>query len=172
MRLLIRGFDSAIGLTKVSDIFLEFIQARRHPFRDNMASKLAMNPFVRLATASKATTTCQFATRRFAYSLHTPTTKILSHALTKILTRPPTKPSCPPLPLRQTFRRSYADVAPPKPKRRIRGFFKWTWRLLYVSAIAGAGYLAYTIYLLRTPSDQYAPDPAKKTLVILGTYRP
>lgn len=71
-------------------------------------------------------------------------------------------------PLQQAFRRSYADSVSPITKRRGRGFFRWTWRLTYLSAIGGIGYLGYTIYLLRTPHEQYNPDPSKKTLVILG----
>lgn len=70
--------------------------------------------------------------------------------------------------LQQSFRRSYADAVSPKTKRRGRGFFRWTWRLTYLSAIGGVGYLAYNIYSLRTPHEQFEPDPSKKTLVILG----
>jgi NADH:ubiquinone reductase (non-electrogenic) len=72
------------------------------------------------------------------------------------------------LALRQSFRRSYADVVPPVAKRRGGGFFRWTWRFVYLSAIAGTGYLSYIIYELRTPDEQFDPDPSKKTLVILG----
>lgn len=85
-----------------------------------------------------------------------------------------------PLPaLQQSFRRAYAqetNQAPaavlsptPKPKRRFR-FFRWTWRFIYVSALGGAGYLAYQIWDLRNPADQMAPDPSKKNLVILGMH--
>lgn len=84
------------------------------------------------------------------------------------------QPSCaaclPRAQLQQTFRRSYADVASPVTKRRGRGLFRWTWRLTYLSALGGVGYLAYNIYLLRTPREQYNPDPSKKTLVILGMW--
>lgn len=34
-----------------------------------------------------------------------------------------------------------------------------------------AGALAYSIYELRHPDEQYHPDPEKKTLVILGKLR-
>lgn len=71
--------------------------------------------------------------------------------------------------LRQSFRRSYADLVSPPTKRRGRSFFRWTWRLTYLSFIGGTAYLFYHIYTLRTPKEQFAPDPAKKTLVILGT---
>ena len=66
------------------------------------------------------------------------------------------------------FRRSYADSVAPVIKRRGRGFFRWTWRLTYLSAIGGVAYLSYNIYSLRTPQDQFEPDPSKKTLVVLG----
>ncbi|MCJ1377057.1 NADH:ubiquinone oxidoreductase, partial [Xylographa soralifera] len=71
--------------------------------------------------------------------------------------------------LQSSFRRSYADTLSPVTKRRGRGFFRWTWRLTYLSAIGGTAYLAYNIYTLRTPQEQFDPDPSKKTLVVLGT---
>ena len=69
--------------------------------------------------------------------------------------------------LQQTFRRTYADVAPAKKPRRFR-FFRYLWRITYLSAIAGTGYLAFSVYELRHPDDQFEPDPTKKNLVILG----
>jgi NADH:ubiquinone reductase (non-electrogenic) len=69
--------------------------------------------------------------------------------------------------IQQTFRRTYADVAPAKKPRRFR-WFKSFWRLTYVSAIVGTAYLAYGVYELRHPEDQFEPDPNKKNLVILG----
>jgi NADH:ubiquinone reductase (non-electrogenic) len=69
--------------------------------------------------------------------------------------------------LRQSFRRTYADAAPVPKRRRFR-WFRWLWRLTYLSAIAGTGYLAYGVYELRHPDDQAVPDPTKKNLVILG----
>ncbi|KAL8817629.1 MAG: hypothetical protein Q9223_003581 [Gallowayella weberi] len=69
----------------------------------------------------------------------------------------------------QPFRRSYADSPSTLTKRRGRGFLRWTWRLTYLLALGGIGYFSYTIYLLRTPDEQFNPDPSKKTLVILGT---
>jgi hypothetical protein len=71
--------------------------------------------------------------------------------------------------LQQTFRRTYADVAPAKKPRRFR-FFRFLWRVTYLSAIAGTAYLAYGVYELRHPDDQFEPDPTKKNLVILGLY--
>jgi NADH:ubiquinone reductase (non-electrogenic) len=41
--------------------------------------------------------------------------------------------------------------------------------LTYISALGGIGWFAYHIYDLRHPTDQFEPDPSKKTLIILGT---
>jgi len=70
--------------------------------------------------------------------------------------------------LQQHFRRTYADTAPAKKPRRFR-YFTYLWRLTYLSAIGGVAYLAYGVYDLRHPDDQFEADPTKKTLVILGT---
>jgi hypothetical protein len=76
--------------------------------------------------------------------------------------------------LQHSFRRAYSDaptasLSPtPKPKKRFR-LLRWTWRLTYLSAIGFAGWLAYTVWELRNPNEQFEPDPSKKTLVILGT---
>lgn len=70
--------------------------------------------------------------------------------------------------LHQNSRRAYADIAPAKRSKRFP-FFKTLWRLTYISAIAGTAYLAYGVYDLRHPDDQFEPDPTKKNLVILGT---
>jgi hypothetical protein len=70
-------------------------------------------------------------------------------------------------PLQQSFRRSYADSAPVKKRA---GFLRWTWRLVQLSLLGGAGWVAYEVYLLRTPQEQFEQDPKKKTLVILGKY--
>ena len=79
------------------------------------------------------------------------------------------KPSFFTLKPQQSFQRSYADISPPPRPRRRAGFLRWTWRVIYTSAIGGVAYLGYVIYDLRTPPEQFAPDPNKKTLVILGT---
>jgi NADH:ubiquinone reductase (non-electrogenic) len=71
--------------------------------------------------------------------------------------------------LYQAFRRTYTDVAPAKKPRRFR-FFTYLWRLTYLSAIGGTAYLAYGVYDLRHPDEQFEPDPTKKNLVILGLY--
>lgn len=77
----------------------------------------------------------------------------------------------------RTFQRGYADEIRPtapvvelsnvkKPKRFRK--LKWTWRITYLSALAGVGYMIYGVYDLRHPEDQYQPDPTKQNLVILG----
>ena len=72
--------------------------------------------------------------------------------------------------LSQNSRRAYADIAPVQPVKKSKKFpfFKTVWRLTYLSAIAGTAYLAYGVYDLRHPEDQFEPDPTKKNLVILG----
>ncbi|KAF2140544.1 uncharacterized protein K452DRAFT_230359 [Aplosporella prunicola CBS 121167] len=80
---------------------------------------------------------------------------------------------------RDTFRRNpslcrtYADSVSPETKAKVKKggfrFFRWTWRLTYLSALAGVGYTSYVVYQMRNPADQPDPDPSKKTLVILGT---
>jgi hypothetical protein len=75
--------------------------------------------------------------------------------------------------LRQGFRRGYADeaaaaaAAPKPPKRRFR-FLRWTWRIIYLSALGGLAYTSYGVYQSKHPPAQQAPDPKKKTLVVLG----
>lgn len=58
-------------------------------------------------------------------------------------------------------------MAPAKKPRRFR-IFKWLWRATYLFTIGGTAYLAYGVYELRNPEDQFEPDPNKKTLIILG----
>ena len=82
----------------------------------------------------------------------------------------PSISQCPRSFLQQSFRKSYADTKPKKYFRRSRLILTWLWRAVYLGAIGSVGYLGYTIYLLRTPSEQLEADSTKKTLVILGTY--
>lgn len=73
--------------------------------------------------------------------------------------------------LSREFRRAYADAAPaPAPAKKARRFrfFRFLWRLTYLSAIAGTAYLAHGVWELRHPEEQFEPDPTKKNLVILG----
>jgi len=78
--------------------------------------------------------------------------------------------------LRDSFRRGYAEqkasapvaeLAPTKKPRRFRAL-RWIWRATYLSLLGGVGYMAYTVYDLRNPVDQFEPDPTKQNLVILG----
>jgi len=72
-----------------------------------------------------------------------------------------------------SFRRGFADAPTtnlpptPKPKKRFR-FFRFLWRVTYLSLIGGVLYVSYLVYDLQHPSDQFEPDPKKKSLVILG----
>lgn len=73
--------------------------------------------------------------------------------------------------LQQIFRRTYADVAPaPAKKPRRFRYFTYLWRFTYLSVIGGSAYLAYGVWELRHPEEQFEPDPSKKNLVILGKY--
>lgn len=42
------------------------------------------------------------------------------------------------------------------------------WRLTLLTGIGLVGNMGYSIYTLRNPTEQFEPDPSKKTLVILG----
>jgi len=42
------------------------------------------------------------------------------------------------------------------------------WRLTQLSLVGGLGYMGYNIYMIKTPPEQFEPDPNKKTLVVLG----
>ncbi|KAF2686877.1 FAD/NAD(P)-binding domain-containing protein [Lentithecium fluviatile CBS 122367] len=70
--------------------------------------------------------------------------------------------------LRQFIRRQSTEAPKQAPKKRFR-FLRWTWRLTYISAIAGVAYAGYGVWEMRNPGDQPPPDPSKKTLVVLGT---
>lgn len=79
----------------------------------------------------------------------------------------------------QSFRRGYAELKPvapaapeisasnPSSPRKFR-LWRWTWRLTKLSLVGGLAYLAYGVYDLRNPEDQFEPDPNKQNLVILG----
>ena len=72
--------------------------------------------------------------------------------------------------LKQSFRRSYADATLTPPPKRRAGFFRWTLRLFYLTSIGALAWVGYEVYQLRTPDEQVAQDPEKKTLVILGSF--
>lgn len=117
-----------------------------------MASKAAVRPLASLSRAIGSAPRRQFATHP------SPSQRITTRRQPEIQRQ---------VALRQGFRRSYADQAPVKPKRRA-GFFRWAWRLTYLSALGGLAWVGYGIYLERNPSEQDPPDPKKKTLVVLG----
>lgn len=129
-----------------------------------MASAAAARP---MASFSIAIGVKQFAKRGFASS--SKSQRLRDHSL-----RTTTPQRCaaqiPKRDFRQTFRRSYAEqkVVSETTKRRSWGFFRWTWRVMYISAIAGLGYTGYGIYQGKHPVEQRDPDPNKKTLVVLG----
>ena len=72
--------------------------------------------------------------------------------------------------LRQSIRQQ--SSLPDKQQVKKGGFrvLRWTWRLTWVSAIAGLAWVGYGIYEVRNPVDQPQPDPKKKTLVVLGMH--
>ena len=132
---------------------------RSSPIADLIMTPQAM---MRISTApSKAATNITTSIRRSTVSSQQRSFLTSSRTI-------PRSSSFPRAALQQQFRRSYADTISPVIKRRGRGFFRWTWRLTYLSAVAGTGYLAYNIYTLRSPQEQFDPDPSKRTLVILG----
>ena len=149
---------SPIFHTKTSSSSLKgHCGVRTAPLVVAMASKSVF----RLPIAStKAWPSLQSSSRRTFVTLLS--TQLL-HSQRAVPRRLPTRNA-----LQQSFRRSYADSAP-VPIKKKAGFFRWTWRLTKLGAVAGLGWLFYDIYLLRTPDEQAEPDPSKKTLVILGT---
>ncbi len=140
---------------------LEKIYLSQHPLQPFMATKSAMGPLLRLAHHRGASEFAITARR-------TLTTRSTALHQSCALIRPSIS-QCPRSSLQQAFRRSYADTKQQKYFRKSRITFRWLWRVVYIGAIGGVGYLGYTIYLLRTPSEQLEADPTKKTLVILGT---
>ena len=128
-----------------------------------MATKQAMRPLLRLnALQPASSSSIALARRNLSTFSHRPSNPQLQ------LSRALIKPALIRYAFQQSFRRSYADIVAPKPKRRIRTTLRWLWRFTYLGVIGFLGYTGYTIYLLRTPSEQEEVDPNKKTLVILG----
>ena len=134
-----------------------------------MASKVAVRP---VAHANRAIGFKPFVSRGFTTMVRQPNKSLFQQPFdrsgTSRIATPLRK-----LELQKSFRRSYAEQATVIPtakqaKKRTWGFFRWTWRLIYISALAGIGYTGYGIYLSRNPADQAEPDPQKKTLVVLG----
>lgn len=76
-------------------------------------------------------------------------------------------------PVALQFRRQLSDAptplpTPPKKAGKIRKTLRWTWRLTYLSILGTIAYVSYEVWESRHPENQVAPDPSKKTLVILG----
>lgn len=140
-------------------IYLSLFPNPSTPF---MAINAAMRPLLRLPHQKGAS---EFATT----ARRTLTTHSTALHQSRTLIRLSIIPQCPRSSQQQSFRRSYADAKPQKYFRRSRITLRWLWRAVYLGAIGSVGYLGYTIYLLRTPSEQLEADPTKKTLVILGT---
>jgi len=104
--------------------------------------------------------------------LSTVSRRSITTAASQALRAKPLRPNG--LSIARVARRGYADAAAPspvpKPKKRFRAL-RWAWRLTWLSALGLTGAMAYSIYELRHPEEQYEPDPIKKTLVILGMFR-
>ncbi|KAF8465264.1 hypothetical protein BDZ91DRAFT_772238 [Kalaharituber pfeilii] len=67
-------------------------------------------------------------------------------------------------------RRTYiSGKETPKPPKKRGSFLRYLWRATYLSTIGGLGYLGWSVYESRHPTEQSEPDPSKKTLVILGS---
>lgn len=131
-------------------------------FTTMMASRTAMRQSIRLASHKAPLLSNTIAQRSLTTSQRSANLLNFSALI---------RPSFARLPLQQSFRRAYADTLPNKVRRK-SGFFRWTWRFMYLSALGGIGWLSYSIYQLRTPNEQFEPDPSKKTLVILGILYP
>lgn len=71
------------------------------------------------------------------------------------------------------LQRQYSDAPAPPPKKpgKFRRTLRWTWRLTYLSVLGTIAYVSYEVWESRHPESQIAPDPSKKTLVILGKPR-
>lgn len=121
-----------------------------------MASKAAVRPLASLSAAFASAPRRHYATKLSQHS---------GSSSSRVSSQRPQIQSQ--IAARTSFRRGYADQAPVKPKKRA-GFFRWAWRFTYLGAIAGLVWVGYGIYVERNPRDQDAPDPKKKTLVVLG----
>ncbi|KAF2733907.1 FAD/NAD(P)-binding domain-containing protein [Polyplosphaeria fusca] len=120
-----------------------------------------MAPVMRPFAAARVLTQLQQAGRR-SYATSRPS--LLAHRA-----RWTPRPTFNQIALRQSVRRQSSEAPKPKPKKKGFPILRWTWRLMYGSALAGVAYVCYGIYEMRNPNDQPEPDAAKKTLVILGT---
>lgn len=112
---------------------------------------------------------CAPSTRLFSLRASTVTRRLLSSQSSSSIRQRSSFPrSRTVVLLRQSPRSPYSDIAPARPRRRLRSVLRWLWRLTYLSLLGGLGVLGYQIYRARWPIEQIDPDPDKKTLVILG----
>lgn len=128
-----------------------------------------------MASSSRALALNKLATRQFGVARmqqHAVASRILASSARSLTT-----PSSRPLaagsirPIARQFQRQYSESSAPPPKKpgKIRRTFRWTWRLFYLSVLGTLAYVSYEVWDIRHPEPQVAPDPSKKTLVILGT---
>ena len=104
-----------------------------------------------LATTARSSATASFNNSILRRPLH----EVRRHYASTVTTTPPVA--------------AISTPPPPPPKKRPRfRWLRWTWRLMYLSALGGLVYVGYGVYLDRHPAPQSPPDPSKKTLVILG----
>ncbi|KUI56302.1 External alternative NADH-ubiquinone oxidoreductase, mitochondrial [Cytospora mali] len=131
-----------------------------------------------MASSSRALALNKLATRQFGVARLQQQQAVASRVLTSSTRSLSSASSKQPLnarirPVVRQFQRQYSDAPPPPPKKSygklLRKTAKWTWRLTYLSILGSIAYLAYDVYEDRHPVAQVAPDPNKKTLVILGT---
>ena len=120
-----------------------------------------MAPTMRPFAAANLVSQAQLAGRR-AYTTQRP-------SLLASRARWTSRPVQSQISLRQSFRQK-SNLASDQQQTKKSGFrfLRWTWRLTWVSAVAGLAYVGYGIYETRNPVDQPPPDPTKKTLVVLG----
>ena len=147
---------------------IQFIFSTRHSLLSTPSPAMAGVANLRPLLAGRVSRQLLQPARR-AFTTSRPSQNLLAN-------RRPAAPSTLHRPtLSQSFRRAYADGNPVDPalknkapkKKRFR-FLRWTWRLTYLSAIAGSIYIGVGIYEAKHPDDQPEPDPKKKTLVVLG----
>ena len=128
-----------------------------------MASKAAIARLPMAAIRPSTTITQASSRRAFSAMQHKPQQPFLGSRVPRSQHQQQGK-----MTFQQMLRRSYVDAASPKPKKKRGGFLRWTWRVTWVSALGGLGYVGWIIYTDRQPMEQVIPDPSKKTLVILG----
>ncbi|KAL2282808.1 hypothetical protein FJTKL_10417 [Diaporthe vaccinii] len=129
-----------------------------------------------MASSSRALALNKLATRQFGVARmqqHAVASRILASSARSLTTTPSSRPLAAGSirPIARQFQRQYSESSAPPPKKpgKIRRTFRWTWRLFYLSVLGTLAYVSYEVWGIRHPEPQVAPDPSKKTLVILGT---